>query len=256
MVMGCLACQGEVVVPDSGAARPADGATDASFPPACAAHGAPCSTDVDCCAGACLANRTCGYGTFVPYDGAAIADAADESVSPSCGAAGSPCATGNDCCSGACTADHTCWQGARIHCALDSDCPSGMACQSCSNECVYPAGRSCDTRAPCPCGFACTNAVCVPNGGPGLASNCVTDHDCANGLFCNRVVFQCESPMWLYGPAGDACSTNADCPPDTLCAATAGAPTCQSYRNNACRTISDCPSGYECRQNQCEPRGC
>jgi hypothetical protein len=198
-----------------------------------------CSTDADCCTGACL-------------------ETANDEFKCQCAGPGIRCSGNNDCCAG-----NTCVNG-----ACQASChPDQTACQDNSQCCGASVCCAIVTGGPI-CKTTCT---CSPHGGL-----CATDSDCCIGNSCqgghcletcghaNAICSgsaQCcsgrcgEGGACLCEPAGTACVESADCCAGTLCCAgpNGGAGTCKTSCCQApgqtCQANSDCCGGTVCCAN-------
>jgi hypothetical protein len=244
-------------------------------PTSCAAAGATCAADTECCNGLC--DRPAGAGTGqcamlgscgVAGEPCGIVGASSTCCSGACldsAGNGSPtcqriggclpaderCTVGSQCCSGSCTASGTTLDGRPIlRCAAPATCaPPGELCFASTANCCPPGGGSTG------CETATTGLARCLGGTPGcvLPGNTCTDvAECCTetypGITCQTArsgAQTCCLPAGQSCAFGDACCSGV-CAPDAN-----GSLVCSSARlatGAACTTSADCAAGC-CEKN-------
>lgn len=197
----------------------------------CLVKDAPCTRDVDCCAGKCTGGKC------------------NAAVMPMCSAIGVACNANTDCCSNICTGG-VC---ANACAARGASCVNNVDC--CSNKCsngvcrkqgCLASGELCLSDVDC-CTDTCDkgrgicgNAGCFSDGTP-----CSKDGDCCSGLVCNPADHRCASLSCKK--YGDGCAQDADC--------------CGLYCNGSCQcaqvgTACTQAEAYKCCTGVCENSLC
>ena len=203
----------------------------------CLVKDAPCTRDVDCCAG------NCGGGTC------------NGNVTPMCSAIGGACGVTADCCSGMCIGGvcSTPCSNQGVACTNNSDCCSNICVNSvCSTQCAA-RGSSCTIDTDC-CSGKCSNGTCRKLGCLAAGELCLSDADCCQDS-CDKGRGIC-GPMGCYN-AGLPCSQDGDCcsglvcnPADNRCTNL----TCKKI-NDTCGANGECCSLYCSNNCQCAPNG-
>lgn len=255
--------------------------------PMCAAEGASCAADGDCCSplacrgGACRAacaplSATCATSA----DCCAPSVCLGGSCRPPCGPPGAACGGAGDCCApagceaGLCVAPPC--RVAGTACTTSADCCAPAACVGgvCAPPPCRAVGATCATSADCCSPAACVSGACrlpcVASGGA-----CGSDRDCCAGTTCRGGV--CRPPCVASGmacaadgdcctgttcrggscipacmPSGGRCASSADCCAPSLCTmGTCGSPCVAS--GAACVSDTDCCTGTSCRGGSCRP---
>lgn len=130
-----------------------------------------------------------------------------------------------------------------------STCGNGGTCQaqSAGFRCLQP----CDANRCCPQGSACQTiggkAQCVPESNQCPAWKCSSDKDCGPGEACSGGACK-PAPVQPAPTLCGKCNSNADC----------NGGTCRSYPEGKyctqpCSQGLFCPSGYTCSSRQCVP---
>jgi len=192
-------------------------------------------TTADC---ACVTDADCfgkgGACTLVQMGPSSVATYCVNSQGPSMG--GVDCTTNEECHSGLCmglsSGEDYCFQG----CISDTECTMGMMCTSV----VYGQGTADEKEIP----------ACLP-----APSQCTGDISCPEGEICrptgnpdypNTIITVCAPSGDGSKPAGQLCSTDADCLSD-ICLGIIG--TEQSVCWSACVSDNDCVPGLKCYIN-------
>lgn len=196
---------------------------------ACAASGAACAVDGDCCA-----PLTCNGGV----------------CRSACAPLAGTCSTSADCCApyvclgGACRAPCAPSEGA---CSTATDCCAPGSCVS--GSCAAPpcrvAGAACATSADCCAGTTCAAGVCTPPPCRGVGGACATAADCCAPLACAS-----GSCQVACRAAGSACAADTDCCAPNTCRGGVCAPACRAT-SAACTTDTDCCGPNTCRGGVC-----
>jgi hypothetical protein len=167
-----------------------------------------------------------------------------------------PCTGGDSCIDGRCRAPIA-EEDASVPACVGSDCPGNEPPVLLAPSCDDGAQNGDETGSDC--GGSCERAC-------GAAAGCVSDADCAAGLFCAEQTGRCtevscsddvlngdESSTDCGGgcpgcPDGEACNTGSDCQ-SRVCGAdsTCAAPSCNDNQPNGDETGTDC--GGPCPQN-------
>jgi hypothetical protein len=134
--------------------------------------------------------------------------------------------------------------------------------------CLAPSigreGESCDERS-CAPGLFCGDPMTCRPATLGLGADCASNigaADCAPGTFC-RLVGNTPSPDGGYPMTcqaaaleGESCSTTP-CASGLFCASTAASNDFRCHallgEGDACASLGDCRSGFECRAGSCKP---
>ncbi len=136
------------------------------------------------------------------------------------------CDAGEVCVSGACE---------RAPCSTDAECAAGLVCDA--GDCVVPP---CRTDADCTGAQVCRAGECI------FEADCATCLPCETPDDCGGTEFQCaQSEEGGDGVCTKLCSTDADCPGDSLCWGFVGADF-QLCLNPDADTAGLCPSSYVC----------
>lgn len=145
-----------------------------------------------------------------------------------------------------------------LGCYANEECPSGFRCNS-ADVCLSPPG--CGPGADCP---AVCYGACVPDD----VNGCFSNSECGAGNYCD--FSDCGvAPQGLVACTGtckplNACTTQADCDSNELCACVppgfsmpSALMACELQcipRDAQCFNDGECKEGYVCRDYQCTPR--
>lgn len=216
-----------------------------------------CTTDANCgqgfyCNGTTLAcTPTLADGSPIPNDplhggtcttatGKAVCTTGVCDTDNDCGLASGhgPCTTTAQCRAGVCATSGA-NAGKCEPCAADTDCPSGLVCNTTTNQCVTCTAASpaaCKTTTPV-CNVA-TNGCVACNGDNGSAAS----HDCPSAA----------APYCATSGACGKCTSNADCSSGTHAGALCN--TASGVCGTACTVDADCP-GEWCDNPTASPGG-
>lgn len=258
-VLPAIALAALVTACSGGGGGPAVGA------PSCRAFAAACTTEAECCSGACDA----GQCDCSPSSGAAcVMDGeccpglrcASGHCSVGCRAEGAPCSYGGDCCTGRCLPEGVCGPpcvGYGAGCTASDQCCSHLGClggsaahpATCTYDCkdTFAGLEACAGDGECCSGYRCRAGYCQPGACGALHAYCLSDADCCTSatphLRCDGSTNRC-----VCGDLGASCAGGADCCDGLEC------------RSGQCHpppaTLADdaaCVDGTDCSGGTCRP---
>jgi hypothetical protein len=196
---------------------------------ACAASGATCMLDGDCCAPLTCAGGVCRTAC-APL--AATCTTSADCCAPQvclggvcrtpCGPAGAGCATSAECC-------------------VPGTCMSGV----CTTPPCRTAGTACTTSADCCAPSTCVGGICTPPVCRGAGAACTMATDCCAPLACTAGM--CRAACRT---AGSACAADGDCCTPATCRGGVCATPCRTT-GSMCTSDADCCSPGACRGGMC-----
>jgi len=249
----------------TGSSGTTGGTTTGSDAGPCLSNGTQCVSSNDCCSVACANYCSEGAGAPCFMDPDCISYSCKNgqcACSPTDGPQSGFCGTSQDCCDqDACTfvvengyGYGLCCNDVGSGCQSPTDCCDGSCangqcqCLAVGASCAYPVYECCSG--------ICTNGYC--QSGPG--GPCSTDINCSNANCVN------ETTCGTCGNAGGACSSQAECCNDLICAsrvvefgdgaelgAVDGGPACCGPAGASCQLGSDGTSSCcgECDGGTC-----
>lgn len=230
--------------------------------------GLPCAAY---CTGCCTAEGVC-TSTEVQGDGACGLDGAtctacdaglscvsgfcSDGTGPTCGARAQTCCPGEIPCSRGLTCENNrCVTPAcgdeGIACCADNACNGDLTCQGgiCRAEACGASGQTCCPGAVCDGTLTCAGGICGGSGGTApIGAACTADDQCQ----LNR----CSTAAWPDGYCTQACSSNTQCPGDSLCSPNPFNLAAGAMCLDTCDTPgvqSSCREGYVCERSQNRP---
>ncbi|MBI4819853.1 MAG: hypothetical protein HY791_26505 [Deltaproteobacteria bacterium] len=157
-------------------------------------------------------------------------------VNAPCGANGE-CAAGEICQNGGC-------QGA---CTVDSDCPTGEACDAATGTCSAPNTPVCSTDSDCATGQRCDNGVCSTGSVTCNSSGaCSAGESCVNGICVDENLCASDAEC----ARGESCQNGVCTVQANSCSATGACAPGESCVNGVCVQDSECASDGDCARGE------
>jgi len=222
--------------------------------PTCVSRGLaddPCISDADC-----DFNHYCDAGECAEKAGPGEDCSYEDPDDPLPGEYDVQCAAGLFCH----PIDLECMEGCQIgsSCGSDFSCPTGTGCaplevNESSNtftvctEVGSSAEALCNTDADCAKAYYCDGTNCQADKTASAA--CANHNECAAGLHCDLIgTGTCVTNL----SAGDACTDDYQCGPNSAGCVNEGYVAGSACRNNLLAAGSLCGSNADCRSNRCE----
>jgi MYXO-CTERM domain-containing protein len=144
-----------------------------------------------------------------------------------------------------CTSPEQCIDGlCRIPpCTANSDCASGLECNTATGQCIVPPCRSDDD---CPGSQICRDGTCA------IDADCTICAACSSAEDCGGTQFVCAAaPGQPSGFCTRFCTGGADCPGNSACFAVPGENFSVCLNSNINQGI--CPASYVCTTTNAPP---